>query len=243
MPKPANTAGNGTQPPGAEKMHNTRANTRASSQASSQTGTSRQTPLRNSLPPQVEVQKPNSTNKNTWYSTPYVVRNEALSAIAIRLKEITDNCKCVEDFITNINSLVRYARKAAANDPGTVVHLSLGDLKEIQEDVKSDLSSWYVSIEEKINKLESKQDNILKATTNFDKQAEVLQITATEIENQMSKVANVNNNIANLPTPYRDALIGGNAKKVVISQLQLYTIEMEQGWVPWSVYYRSIASS
>ena len=131
----------------------------------------------------------------------------------IRLKEITDNCKCVKDFITNINSLARYARKAAANDPGTVVHLSLGDLKKIQEDVKSDLSSWYVSIKEKINKLESKQDNLLKATTNFDKQAEVLQTAATEIENQMSKVANVNNNIANLPTSYRDALIGGNAKK------------------------------
>ena len=191
-------------------MHNTRASTRASSQASSQIQPSQSVPPRNAPPSTVNPQKAN--NEGDQSEKPIVIRKEILSAIAGRLDEILEKCETISHFKKTITSLARYTRNAADSDQGTVIQLTLADIKGVQDDVKADLSNWCNSIEDKLDGLGNMQNKILEATANVSERAEGLQAVAKDIKSQMGKVTDATDKIASNATPYRDALIDGNGR-------------------------------
>ena len=125
--------------------------------------------------------------------------------MANRLDEIHDKCKSVEHFKKTIASLCKYARNAADNDQGTVINLTLANLKIVQDNIKAGLSDWCDSIEGKIDKIGSNQNKLLEATDNFRESANGLQVAAT-------KVASASDKLASNATPYRDALVEGSGR-------------------------------
>jgi hypothetical protein len=210
MPKPgASTAGNGARPPGIDKTHNTRASAKASSQASSRSQTNPPTPSRDDTPTAASPQKKDAVSGENKGEKHVVIRKEVLSAIANRLDEILEKCKTTEHFKKTLTSLARYTRNEAENDQGTVIQLTLADIRTIQDDVKTDLSKWCDTIEHKLDGLDSKQSRILEATASVSERASGLQAVAKELESQMGKVTVATDKIANNPTPYRDALTEG----------------------------------
>src|SRR6202789_452058 len=207
MPNPANLAGNGARPPGPDKTHNTRASARVASQTSSQSQGKHHPP-----PPAPDPQKASAPNEEIPSEKPFIIRKEILSAVANRLDEILEKCKTTEHFKKTIASLSRYARNAADHDQGTVIQLTLADLKTVQDDVKADLSKWCDTIESKLDSLRSKQNKILEAMANVNDQASGIQAAAKVIESQMGKVTVATDKIANNTTPYRDALVEGTGR-------------------------------
>jgi hypothetical protein len=95
-----------------------------------------------------------------------------------------------------------------------VIHLALADLKEVQDDIKADLSKWCNTIEGKLDSLVSTQSKMLEATENLCERTSGLQAAAKEIERQVGKVTDATEKIANNPTPYRDALIEGSGRAI-----------------------------
>jgi hypothetical protein len=213
MSKPgATTARNGARPPGTDKTHNTRASARASTQASSRSQTNPPNPPRDDTPTAADPRKTNAANDENKGEKHVVIRKEVLSAIANRLDEILEKCKTIEHFKKTLTSLARYTRNEAENDQGTVIQLTLADVRTIQDDVKADLSKWCDTIEHKLDGLDSKQNRILEATANVSERASGLQAVAKELESQMGKVTVATDKIASNPTPYRDALLEGDGR-------------------------------
>lgn len=230
MPTPANTAGNGTRPPGATKTHNTRASTRASSQTSSQPH-----PLPKQPVPPRQAQLPDANPRQASTSSEegitekfIVVRKEILSAIANRLDEIIEKCKTTDHFKKTISSLAKYTWSAAEHDQGTVIQLTMEDLKSVQDDIKADLSKWCDTIESKLDEMGSKQSEILEATANFNEQASGLQTAAREIESHVGKVTSATDKITSNATPYRDALLGDPGKTTNDAAVERVLIDVER---------------
>lgn len=206
MPTPASTAGNGTRSSGATKTHNTRASTRASSQASSQP--QRPDPPKQAQPPTANSRQASASSEEGAPEKMIVISKEILSSIANRLDEILEKCSTIEHFKKTIASLARYTWNAAEHDQGTVIQLTVEDLKSVQDDIKTDLSKWCDTIEEKLEKMGNKQSEILEATASFNERTSGLQAVVKEIEGHVGKVTIATDRIASNATPYRDALLG-----------------------------------
>jgi hypothetical protein len=230
MPIPANTAGNGTRPSGATKTHNTRASTRASSQTSSQPQPQpkQPDPPRQAQLPDANSQQASASNREGTPEKVIVVRKEILASIVNRLDQIIEKCKTTEHFKKTIASLARYTWNAAEQDQGTVIQLTIEDLKSVQDDVKADLSKWCDSIDDKLDKLGNKQNEILEATANFNERASGLQTVAKEIENQVGKVTTATDKIVSNATPYRDALLGDPEKAAQGVAAERVLVDMER---------------
>ena len=209
MTNTAVKAGNGARPPGASKTHNTRANAKASSQPSPQSQPTQANPPATSPPSTADPQQANPSSGESQNEKLYVIRKEILSAVANRLDEILEKCTTIGHFKKAITSLHRYTQKAADNDQGTVIQLTIEDLKTIQEEIQEDLSKWYENVDNKLDSLRSKQNKILEAAASFNKSATKLQLVAKELENQVGKVTVTSDKITTNATPYRDALTGG----------------------------------
>jgi hypothetical protein len=213
MSKPGtNAARNGARPPGTDKTYNTRASARASSQASSRSQTNPPNPPRDEIPTVANPRKTDAANDENKGEKHVVIRKEVLLAIANRLDEILEKCKTIEHFKKTLTSLTRYTRNEAENDQGTVIQLTLADIRTIQDDVKADLSKWCDTIEHKLDGIDSKQSRILEVTANVSERASGLQAVAKELESQMGKVTVATDKIACNPTPYHDALLEGDGR-------------------------------
>jgi hypothetical protein len=206
MAKTVPTTGHGTHPPGSEKTYNTRANTRASSLAIPQ----KQHQLhRESIATATTPQSMHEPGEESQGERHINDRKEILYAVAGRLDEILEKCKTFEHYKKNVTSLAKFARKAADCDQGTIVQLTLADMKAAQDEIKADLTSWCDTIECKLDTLDKKQNKILESTASIGERTEGLRAAAKEIESHVGKVTNATDKLANSAMPYRDALMGG----------------------------------
>src|SRR5712692_8232687 len=100
-------------------------------------------------------------------------------------------------------------QEAVDHDQGTIVQLTLADMKAAQDEIKEELTSWCDTIECKLDTLDKKQNRILKSTANIGERAEGIQAVAKEIESHIGRVTNATDKIASNVMPYHDALTGG----------------------------------
>jgi hypothetical protein len=156
---------------------------------------------------------PESTGVEPKAEKAYIVHKEVLTActdIANRLEEILEKCTTVPQFRKTLTKLAKFTREAAEFIPDTIIQLS--DPKAVKNEITADLAKWCEGIEGKIDTLSGKQNKILEATSNFNEHANGLQTVAKDLEGQISKVAATSDKIANIATPYRDALLGENGR-------------------------------
>jgi len=112
-------------------MHYTRANAKASSQPSSQKPSVHAAPSKDTPPPKDNLWQAEANSEEGLSKKTHDICKKALSAIADRLDEILEKCNSVSHFKKTITSLVKYMQDAAENDPGTVIQLTLADLKTV----------------------------------------------------------------------------------------------------------------
>ena len=127
---------------------------------------------------------------------------------------ILEKCTTVAHFQKTLSTLAKFTRREANDDQGTVIQFTLADLTSVQEEITAEFRIWCESIEDKLNSLSSKQNEILEATASFNERAEGLQTVAKELESQVGKVTIASDKIVSNATPYRDALLGGHGREV-----------------------------
>src|SRR5258708_17859947 len=134
---------------------------------------------------------------------------EILYVVEGRLDKILERCTTLECYKKNITSLAKFTREAADCNQGTIVQLTLADMKAAQDEIKEELTSWCDTIKCKLNTLDKKQNRILKSTANIGERVEGIQVAAKEIESHVERVTDATDKIASNVMPYRDTLTGG----------------------------------
>ena len=134
---------------------------------------------------------------------------EILYMVAGRLDEILERCTTLECYKKNVTSLAKFTREAVDCDQGTIVQLTLVDMKAAQDEIKEELTSWCDTIKCKLDTLDKKQNRILESTANIGEWAEGIWVAAKEIESHVGRVTDATDKIASNVTPYHDVLTGG----------------------------------
>jgi hypothetical protein len=198
MSKPADKASYGARPPGLNRTYNTRASSaKAAAPPNSQKQPSRQNSPAASPPPPTPAQHTSENQEDTQSEATYVARNEVLKVIANCLDEIVEKSNTLANCKASITKLAKFTWSAVEDD---------------QDGFNAELITWCSTIVSRIDKLKSKQNKILEVTERLSEQTEGLQAVTKELENQVSKVSDVSNKLASSPTPYRDAVLGGNTE-------------------------------
>jgi hypothetical protein len=207
-------ASHGTRSAGGEaKTYTTRASTRAAPHPNKRSQTVQPDTPKSTQAPRTSTPQTGSSAKENQAEIAVVVHKEVLNAfglIADRLDQILEKCKTTEHFTKAITSLAKFTREAAEYEHESVIQLM--DVKAVKSEITADLSNWCKTIEDKLDNLGGKQNEILEATANFSERATGLQSVAKELEGQITKVTVASDKIASNVTPYRDALLGGNGR-------------------------------
>src|SRR5258708_20884405 len=224
MVKTTATVGHGTHPSGPEKMHYTCASSKASTLASSQKQQQSRSGASSMITSPKIVHEPEEESQD---GKPIVDRKEILYAVTSRLDKILKRCNTFEHYKKNVTNLAKFTRKAVENNQGTVVQLTLADMRAVQDEIKANLSIWCDSIEGKIVNLDKKQNKILETMANIGEWVDRLQAVAKEIESHIGKVTNATDKLTSNPTPYQDALLEGTGRmgRDVVDGRILYEIE------------------
>src|SRR5260370_707242 len=224
MVKTTATVGHGTHPSGQEKMHYTCATSKASTLASSQKQQQSPSGASSMMTSPKIIHEPEEESQD---GKPIVDRKEILYAVTSRLDKILKRCNTFEHYKKNVTNLAKFTRKAVENDQGTVVQLTLADMRAVQDEIKANLSIWCDSIEGKIINLDKKKNKILENMANIGEWVERLQAVAKEIKSHIGKVTNATDKLTSNPTPYQDALLEGTGRmgRDVVDGRILYEIE------------------
>src|SRR5258708_1806858 len=167
----------GTRPPGSEKTHNTCASSRASSLANSQ---KQQQHPSGTTAMATTLQNTCESGEGSQVERHINDCKEILYMVAGRLDEILERCTTLECYKKNVTSLAKFTREAADCDQGTIVQLTLVDMKAVQDEIKEELTSWCDTIECKLDTLDKKQTRILESTTNIANYPNEITMTAMQ---------------------------------------------------------------